>query len=92
MQPLSPVVCHGNELYNTNRPSTRPQTVVPIRVHVLGMLATVTIQGQCLFHSELLILRLLIGILATASVVIVLAWLKKKSNQCRSKEIAGQFV
>ena len=24
MQPLSPVVCHGNELYNTNSPSTRP--------------------------------------------------------------------
>lgn len=63
------------------------QTVVPIPVHVLGMLATVTIQGRCLFHSKLLILRLLIGILPTASVVIVLAWLKKKSSQCQSKEI-----
>ena len=61
MQPPSPAVSHENELYNTNSPIASPMTIVRIRVHMLLILVTNSIQERHLLQSATTVQRLFEG-------------------------------
>ena len=56
-QPLSLAASRGNESYNTNSPSTSP--AIAVRNYSRACLAAATVQGWCIFRSELPIVWLL---------------------------------